>query len=235
MKKQNIKINTPQGPPLVQVLPLTNKTESISPSSVNKTKYPDGLLAWGNMDSAITHGHLFNVLIVTAEEFPFTEFPSLASKHTTVYHVPISEVSKGGVVQETNHLHQPVMQILPGHDIGTILKRVVVLQRGTRETKSDELIYMSLLQKKRVLVVCMAGRNRSTATIVRFLLIFSARNPSSKESPMLLKSRKPNWKRENWEEYLRKKRNFEIFPLNSIQLAHLDETLRSLKPIKGQG
>ena len=218
-------------PPLVQVLPFSNKTSPLHPKKVESFK--DGLLAWGNMDTAIEFGHLFHVVIVTAEEFPFTDKKFMQSvvslRSVKVYHVPISEVNKGSVVREENLIDQPVIQVSMGLEPGTILRTHVILRKGAKETKSDELIYVNLLAKRRVLVVCMAGKNRSTATIIRFLLLQSARQENKKETELLLHARHPTWYKQDWENWLRRKRKFLIFALNDVQLETLDNTLASLK------
>ena len=218
-------------PPLVQVVPFTNKSTAIPAAKVKS--FTTGLLAWGNIDTAIQYGNLFDVVIVTAEEFPFTDDEFMQSvvsvKSVRVYHVPISEVSRGSIVREQNLIDQPVIQVAMGLEPGTILRTPIPLRKGASETKSDELIYTSLLLKRRVLVVCMAGKNRSTATLIRFLLLLSARQPNAKESEPLLKARRPEWFKEDWETWLGKKRKFEIFPLNNVQLETLNNTLASLK------
>ena len=218
-------------PPLVQVVPFTNRTTSLASEKVSTFK--NGLLAWGNVETAIQYGKHFDVVLVTAEEFPFTDREFMQSvvtlKSVRVYHVPISEVSRGSVVREENMIDQPVIQVSMGLEPGTILRTQASVKRGAKETKSDELIYINLLAKKRVLVVCMAGKNRSTATLIRFLMLLSARQPNAKEPEPLVKARHPDWYKEDWENWLRKKRKFEIFPLNNVQLEKLNNTLSSLK------
>lgn len=224
-------MSSPRPIPIVQVLPFSSRTESLIPSDLTKHNFPDGLLAWGNLNTAIKIGTHFDVVIVTAEEFPLddTEFMQqvVAPKHVKVFHVPISEIGRGNFVREENYIHQPVIHITAEN--GVIQRKNAIIRTGTVDVKSDELIYFFLNARKRVLVVCMAGKNRSTATLIRFLLLLSLRIPGPKESDLLVAARHPGWCKEDWEKYLARKREFEIFPLNDAQLKHLDETLSSLR------
>jgi hypothetical protein len=220
-------------PPIVQVIPFSQKTNSLSPDDISRDHFPEGLLAWGNVNTAIKYGKLFDVVMVVAEEFPLTDNEFMQTvvvpKHIKVFHVPISEVMHGNVVRETNFIHQAVIEITEGHDHGTIQRKNAIIRKGMDETRSDELIYHFLSQRKRVLVVCIAGRNRSTATILRFLMILSLRHPNDNETSIMTNARHPEWNKNDWEQWLGKKRKFEIFPLNDAQLNQLDDILSSLR------
>lgn len=217
--------------PIVQVLPFSSRTESLAPGDLTKQNFPDGLLAWGNIHTAIKVGTYFDAVVVTAEEFPLTDAEFMQAvvlpRHVKVFHVPISEIGRGNYVREENFIHQPVIHITVEN--GAIQRKNAIIRTGTTEVKSDELIYYFLNSHKRVLVVCMAGKNRSTATLLRFLMILSLRVPKANENELLASARRPGWCKEDWEKYLARKREFEIFPLNDAQLKHLDETLSSLR------
>ena len=104
------------------------------------------------------------------------------------------------------------------------------------ECRSDQIIYKALFDKKRILVVCMAGRNRSTATLLRFLMLHSLSHPKPKEPEILLEARthgskklQPSaWSLDEWIKWMEKKREFEIFPINMTQLERTAETMKHL-------
>jgi hypothetical protein len=221
--------------PLVRVLPFSRSKKEMKPSDT--AIYQDGLLAWGNMNTARHHGGLFDDILVTAEEFPFEDSlfvqnvlcNTVRQPPVKVYHIPISEEVRNNVVREQNSLAQPVHSVVCVNQtpVKSIIQPII---------KSNQLILSCLLQRRRVLVVCMAGRNRSTATLLRFLLLLSAQRDVTAKTvtPMLLDAYhhgKPGsepWSCEEWESYLSSKRDYEIFPLNRVQIDNLCHTIREI-------
>ena len=223
-------------PPLVRILPFTKSKKPLKPGDT--ALFSDGLLAWGNMDTARHYGGLFDDLIITAEEFPFHDpvfirnvlCNPVRQPPVKVYHVPISEELKGNVVREENSISQTVFQITC-QQTGQALKTLT-----NPPVRSNQIIMNSLMMRRRVLVVCMAGRNRSTATILRFLVLLSARRDvdTNTATNMIVDAYhhgKPGstpWSCEEWEHYLMAKRDYEIFPLNRVQIENLCHTIREI-------
>lgn len=211
--------------PIVKVLPFDNKTtEEILPDRI--TYYRKGLLAWGDANTATYYGHLFHVVIVTAEEFDMTE-PDfvdnvLRKRKTVVYWVPISEIANGKLTEE-NLINQYARQVRQATTQSIVVK--------TTKLTSSVIIMKALYEKKRVLVVCMAGKNRSTSTLINFL-IFNNLSDKYPDCSILCKARKRNWQYDDWKNYLSSKRQFQIFPINDIQLTLLNQHVQSFSKIK---
>jgi len=225
--------------PLIQVLPYSTRVSDIDVQRLdpNSNKYPDGTLAWGNIDSATLHCHHFDALIVTAEEFPFNDeefisnaFHTRSRCKSSVYFVPISEVraSSSDSLRDKNHALQHVLRVQKSKTEPIGLKTTNVMI-NRRYAFSNQLIYSLLMEKKTILVVCMAGRNRSTTTILMFLMMLPLMPSSPNETDLLQKTRKCFPKTPaKWLEYLNSKRTTEIFEINRIQLETLLRTITAL-------
>ena len=225
--------------PIVQVLPLNTRVSFLASSKLESPDaFPDGILAWGDLQTAQKYSHLFDALIITAEEFNLTnqEFLRRAFAKDSrckggVYSVPISEEPVRGnedILSYRNMLSQEVYHITRGQRTDKLSSKP--LKTGRDSVRSPRLIYSLLLEKKRVLVVCMAGRNRSTATLLLFLMLMPHIVPTAPETDLLSAVReKVRWSLSDWHSYLFKKRITKVFQLNRIQLESLDASLQLLR------
>jgi hypothetical protein len=212
--------------PLIQVLPMPSK--HIEPSKVSGMK--SGLLAWGNRSTAIKYGNKFDVLVICADDFDFTHRSFVENvldkrangSKTKVYFLPVSEVTDGPL-STANYLTQNI------HTLELAKNNKIVRRKVSPPKQSNEVIYNSLFKKQKVLVVCLAGKNRSTSTIIRFLMLNSLKKDREDEPTILKKYRKRSWRYNDWVEYFSKLRTFEIFPINDIQLTILDNEIMSLR------
>ena len=223
---------------IVQVLPFDTKTTTINRSKLQRlSSFKGGLLAWGDMVTAQNNCDVFDAVIVTAEEFDFhnQDFASRAFVTTSrcrdgIYFVPISEIGSYGAkdfILNKNKLLQPVMQV--GRLRKTDMMKAALLrpdQQRTGTVSSPQLIFKLLDEGKRVLVVCMAGRNRSTSTLLLFLMLLPFL-PRTK-STILTTPREKQWTLTKWHSYLQHKRQTKVFQLNNAQLESINTVLELL-------
>jgi hypothetical protein len=221
--------------PLIHVLPYSKTIVDVTVQNIETNKYPNGLLAWGNIDSATLYSHYFDALIVTAEEFPFNDdkfvenaFHAQSRCRGSVYFVPISEIKSASSdsMRDKNHALQPVLRVQKSATAGLKTMNVTM---NRKPVFSNQLIYNLLQEKKTILVVCMAGRNRSTTTILIFLMMLPLMPAVPDENMLLTKTRKMFPKAPaKWLDYLNSKRTTKIFEINRIQLETLLRTISAL-------
>lgn len=212
-------------PPCICVLPMSTKANQCKLQENGISKCKSGLLAWGNQETVYVYGHLFDAVLLCAAEYPVGEKPfyTICSQHkqTKFYHVPISEIPKNNQMAMDNYLSQNVWRVQCSRGVTT---QTLV----TPHCSSDQLIKQFLMQKKKVLVVCMAGINRSSSTLIQFLLLNSF-DPTVKGCSILEKAQRPNYGLDKWEEWLKKRKHLEVYPMNRLQLELLEKTMRTIK------